>query len=1390
MQHKYQEKAKIQVIKWIKTLFVALLLFSGLAAKAQVYPVQVIPQITPPYNVTLSSYTTTTSDKINVRLILTDINQNNLDVRLKMIIRGQGLNIQSRDFVVGAAPINLTGGVQTVLSNFDLSPYFQLNNLIGINPQQYNRPLPDGRYEICFQVITTNTNNPQLVSNPNMGCVFPFIVINDPPFLNLPQRNEQITLKDPLNILFQWTPRHLNATNVSYEFELRELWDTQIDPQAGFLASPPLYTQTTFSTTLLYDPSKPALLPDKTYAWRVRAISTSGISENAIFRNNGYSEIYHFNLTADCDPPTFPLSEAISPSTVKIRWQESPKHNKYHVQYKKANVDDAEWFEVFTYNNQAQISNLEAGITYDFRVGGTCNSLTQLEQSYTYTSINQFTMPTEDEAVSYNCGVAPNIEITNQTPLQNLGVNETFYAGDFPVTVKEIQNNGGRFTGNGFITVPYLADTKIAVGFEGITINTEYQLIEGVVQTTYDPNWGDVVSIDGFIDGIIDLISDIQDSLSNGETLTEEEVEEAGEQAEGYYDSMNSQIDALVEEGLLTESAAEDLKQTLQESEEAFDNSLLASTDDSTISQAMEASETAEEKLQEVQNAINAATNNENTVAPTDPLARIITALSNSGDLGAIKCKKCDEEVQPLDSNIIITISGENYSCLVAKLLSNGIEFLSSNNLPENASSDIAPYYNLIKDEIIGKDDVLYLFNQQGELTDCNVIYPLPETFCNNPIPNTEIETHLTEEIEQCVNDILNDVQQKLLALKQSFRNNQQAQFVRNGNVYKLNTNDEVEVIENALTDAQIENGEWTDDAIDQIFRVYENENGILQFTAVGIRGNLPIFDGKTADLQSLSQNMKDKGNAFLESFSVANINDTPQQKGATLDSDDFADGEQINIDEGANFFRIISEAGGKMGTLLKTGEIEESTYLSTTKTTEVIHAPPVVTGSTEAATRAVTDITGVVVLVYDLGTDAEARQQTWQGLKQVKDQVVENPSTLFPLLTDIIVEEATGNTPEDWAEISNEGTDSGRKGHLTTKGAVRTTVTIFASGKLLLKLPDMAAELSLKLLRSKLFKQMDDLGWDEVLKDAFKADFDDAANIDFKELFEQADEIRQTELLKSWETVRDAIPNQSGTTQFALDPNTINKVADYLSPDNASKLDAIGGVDELKSFITKHPDVPCSTCNGGGLPVFGSRTMDEMIENFVEVGHIFKDHPDLWQKLKIGTESANAAMREGTQHTLKVFKDNPSKYAPDNIADLDMKFESVLDDICVNCRFDVKFTNEALSNTIPKFAEFKSYNSNTWANIKNSPKFIRQFKRYLQDPDVSNLNNLQYIVNTSKAPLSEIKTAFKEMMTSKKDDIFEAMNDNLKNSLSIEFVSDIDNDLIDEMIEIFVKSN
>ena len=206
-----------------------------------------------------------------------------------------------------------------------------------------------------------------------------------------------------------------------------------------------------------------------------------------------------------------------------------------------------------------------------------------------------------------------------------------------------------------------------------------------------------------------------------------------------------------------------------------------------------------------------------------------------------------------------------------------------------------------------------------------------------------------------------------------------------------------------------------------------------------------------------------------------------------------------------------------------------------------------------------------------------------------------------------------------------------------------------------------------------------------------------------------------------------------------------------YLAPENAEKLKAIGGELGLKNFLAKYKDAPCGNCEEAGRKIFGGRTIDEMLENYVEVAYTFRNRPDLWKKIEEGALSSNAAMREGTQHMLSTFKKNPKKYAPENIEHIDMKFEKGLDDICANCRYDVKFISESK----PLYEEFKSYNSETWSKIANDKGFIQQFKSYLQTSGVKNIDDLAYVINSNKANINEVKQAFKEVFKKEVDNLF-----------------------------------
>ncbi|MCV6630498.1 MAG: hypothetical protein OIF50_11655, partial [Flavobacteriaceae bacterium] len=376
----------------------------GFFGYAQLYPVQVNMNLVPPYSLKISDYHTASSDKLFVNLLLKDVSEFGRQVKLRFYVEGNGLAVRSKPFIVGANPIVLDGGVNTRLSNVDLRPYFKFENLQGLTPFQYSKALSDGVYNFCFEVYDYFSN--QKISNKS--CIPVYLILNDPPILNTPPKEELIAGQNPQNILFNWTPRHINATGVQYEFTIKEIWDSQIDPRAAFAISPMVYQTNTFSTTLLYGPGEPPLLEGKQYVWAVRAIVSDGISETSVFKNNGYSEVFWFRYTNNCKPPRFALAKALDASRMEISWQ-GLEHHRFEIQYRKKGYGDADWIRSYAYNNTTTLYNLEPKTTYEFRVGGECS----LNAGFVFSNMQTFQTPSKEEVRNYSCGVLPEIEISN-----------------------------------------------------------------------------------------------------------------------------------------------------------------------------------------------------------------------------------------------------------------------------------------------------------------------------------------------------------------------------------------------------------------------------------------------------------------------------------------------------------------------------------------------------------------------------------------------------------------------------------------------------------------------------------------------------------------------------------------------------------------------------------------------------------------------------------------------------------------------------------------------------------------------------------------------------------------------------------------------------------------
>lgn len=88
------------------TICFLLLTLNSLIATAQSFPVQVIPQVTPPPPIYFSEYTNenTVNSPLRVQLILNDFEIANREVRLRVSFEGSGISFQSKDLVTGASP--------------------------------------------------------------------------------------------------------------------------------------------------------------------------------------------------------------------------------------------------------------------------------------------------------------------------------------------------------------------------------------------------------------------------------------------------------------------------------------------------------------------------------------------------------------------------------------------------------------------------------------------------------------------------------------------------------------------------------------------------------------------------------------------------------------------------------------------------------------------------------------------------------------------------------------------------------------------------------------------------------------------------------------------------------------------------------------------------------------------------------------------------------------------------------------------------------------------------------------------------------------------------------------------------------------------------------------
>lgn len=462
-----------------RTVTVILILFFGFLAHAQDFPVRANLVLTPPYSLYLSDYSSPESNTIQAVIHLGDLERLTYKVKFRITIEGPGITLITKG-TYHPPPVILEGGATEILSGYDLAGYFNPANLdfTGASRNDFVKKgsLPEGHYTFSVEVIDYFRG----VTVSNMGMASAWIVLNDPPVINLPFRDEKLIATDPQNVLFSWTPRHSASPNAAfsseYEFSLVEIYPADRDPEVAMRSLNPVFTTTTTATSYQLGISDPQLVPGRKYAFRVRAYDTQG---RDLFKNDGYSETVGFTFGDACVTPTGISAAALDQSRIKVSWEPQDVHSAFNVRLRAEG--SSTWSELTNHSQSLIVPGLKPGIKYEYQVQGTCGTL-----SGDY-SASSFVTTNVSKQDAFSCGAfEPDFTLSTTQLSKELLPGDLIRTADFEITTTELKKNADRsYSGKGFAFMPWLNETAVAVKFSSILVNEDHRVYRGNVTTVY-----------------------------------------------------------------------------------------------------------------------------------------------------------------------------------------------------------------------------------------------------------------------------------------------------------------------------------------------------------------------------------------------------------------------------------------------------------------------------------------------------------------------------------------------------------------------------------------------------------------------------------------------------------------------------------------------------------------------------------------------------------------------------------------------------------------------------------------------------------------------------------------------------------------------------------------
>lgn len=216
------------------------------------------------------------------------------------------------------------------------------------------------------------------------------------------------------------------------------------------------------------------------------------------------------DMAVQTDPTTGEeLVTIVQEKDVEIMLIEDTDHHFSHIDIKIEGGPETMMMNDVPFNNPVVIPNLPFGYYYTITLVGVCHTGGQKE------AVVEVDIPFS--ANQFVCGLEiEDIDISSYTLLSSLGPGEVFSASDFDIKVKSVSGGNGRYSGNGYIKIPFFGNPRVNVTFDNIVVTSDYQMIQGVVNVN---GFGLAVLGDDISDAINDHINNILDALDDLETM-------------------------------------------------------------------------------------------------------------------------------------------------------------------------------------------------------------------------------------------------------------------------------------------------------------------------------------------------------------------------------------------------------------------------------------------------------------------------------------------------------------------------------------------------------------------------------------------------------------------------------------------------------------------------------------------------------------------------------------------------------------------------------------------------------------------------------------------------------------------------------------------------------